>query len=548
MTRFLKILAVPGILLALFSCNRMTPEQMAEKAEKVTVECTPEVLTDINGKIPADISVTFPKGYFYPEVVLVVVPVLVYEGGEVEGPSWIYQGEKVKENNKLVKTSGGTVKEKINFDFVEGMQISHLELRATAFYSGNTLNFPVRKVADGVIMTGRLANLKGFCSFKADNYQAILHKTAEAQINYKVNSSSIGKKQLNSESIEDYHDAIEDIKKNDRYTIRGTQIVSYASPEGGKKFNDKLSDKRSVSAQKAWDTVGKGVEAESVDVQSIGQDWEGFKQAVAKSKIPDKELILRVLSMYSDPAVRESEIRNLSQVYTELKADVFPELRRSRFITNLDFRNYSVEDLEILSQQKIYMLDEEGLLKLASVTDSYTRKEFIYNFAFEKFGSKRAAYNLAVMSYKAGKTGATEAYLDKLADEEDPEVINLRGLIEMNKGNWYKAEDLFEKAATEESRSNIGVVNMLQGNYAKAAEVLADGDENKAVACLMAGRTDDADKAIKSDDARSDYLRAIVAARKGDKNSAASNLASAVKKDASFAEIEKKDIEFAKLR
>lgn len=548
MNKIMKFFAVLGAVLAFASCNRMTPEQMAAKADQVEIKCTPEVLKLVNGKIPADITVTYPKGYFYPEVVLTVVPVLVYEGGEVEGQPWVYQGEKVKENNKLVKTTGGTVKEKAVFDFKDGMQVSHLEIRATAFYSGNTLNFPVRKVADGVITTGQFAQLDGFCSYKADNYQDILHKTAEGKIMYKVNSSEIGSKQLKSESIEDYQDAIENIKNDDRYTIKGTQIVSYASPEGGKDFNDKLSGKRSDAAQKAWDKVGKGMEAESLEVKSIGQDWEGFQEAVAKSDIPDKDLILRVLSMYSDPAVRESEIKNLSQIYTELKADVFPELRRSRFITNLDFRNYSLEDLEELSRQKIYMLDEEGLLKLASATDNYARKEFIYNFAFEKFGSKRAGYNLAVQAYKAGKSGAAETYLNRLNDEEDPEVINMRGLIEMDRGNWYKAEDLFEKAATPESKSNIGVVNMLQGNYAKAASVLEDGDPNKAVACLMNGDVDGAARAIKSDDANSDYLRAVIAARRGNKEEAARYIASAASKDPSLAARAKSDVEFSKVR
>ena len=194
------------------------------------------------------------------------------------------------------------------------------------------------------------------------------------------------------------------------------------------------------------------------------------------------------------------------------------------------------------------MLDEEGLLKLASVTDSYARKEFIYNFAYEKFGSSRAGYNLAVMAYKAGKADAAEKYLDRLNEEDDPEVINLRGLIEMDRQNWYKAEDLFEKAATAQSRSNIGVVNMLQGNYEKAVSVLDDNDPNKAVACLMAGRTEQAAGCISGDDARSDYLRAVVAARQGKRDEAAANLASAVKKDPSLAEREARDIEFAKLR
>lgn len=548
MDKIVRIIAILGLALAFASCNRMTPEQMAAGADKVTVECNPGVLTLVNGKIPADIEITYPKGYFYPEVVLTVVPVLVYEGGEEEGSPWVYQGEKVKENNKQVLTTGGTVKERLSFDFKEGMQVSHLELRATAFFNGQTLEFPVRKVADGVIMTGQFAQLDGFCSYKADNYQEILHKTAEGKIMYKVNSSSIGKNQLKSESIEDYQDEIEAIKNDDRYTIKGTQIVSYASPEGGKDFNDKLSGKRSDAAEKAWSSVGKGMEAESLEVQSIGQDWEGFREAVAKSDIQDKDLILRVLSMYSDPSVRESEIKNLSQIYTELKADVFPELRRSRFITNLDFRNYSLEDLEALSHQKLYMVDEEGLLKLASATDSYARKEFIYNFAYEKFGSMRAGYNLAVLAYKAGKTGAAEKYLDRLNDEDDPEVINLRGLIEMSRGNWYKAEDLFEKAATPESRSNIGVVNMLQGNYDKAVSVLDDSDPNKAVACLMAGKLDEASKALNGDDARTDYLKAVVAARRGERDEAARNLASAIGKDPSLAEREKTDIEFSKLR
>ncbi|MCQ2181492.1 MAG: hypothetical protein MJY50_05495 [Bacteroidales bacterium] len=548
MSKILKVLAALGVVLAFASCNKMTPEQMAAKAGQVTVNCTPGVLTYINGKVPVELEVTYPEGYFYPEVVLTVTPVLVYEGGEAEGLPWVFQGEKVKENNVLVHTDGGTFRHRLSFDYREGMEVSHLELRASAFFNGNTIAFPVRKVADGVIMTGQFALLDGFCSYKADNYQDVLHKTAEGQIMYRVNSSAIGKKQLKSESIEDYQDAIESIKQDDRYTIKGTQIVSYASPEGGKTLNDKLSGKRSVAAEKAWDTVGKGMEAESLEIKSIGQDWDGFREAVEKSDIPDKDLILRVLSMYSDPSVRESEIRNLSQIYTELKADVFPELRRSRFITNLDFRNYSIEDLEILSRQKIYMLDEEGLLKLASVTDNDARKEFIYNFAYEKFGSSRAGFNLAVMSFKAGKTGAAEKYLDRLNEEDDPEVINLRGLIEMNRQNWYKSEDLFEKAATELSRSNIGVVNMLQGNYDKAASVLSDDDPNKAVACLLAGNVAGAATCLKGDDARTDYLRAVVAARQGNRDETARWLASAIGKDPTLAEREKKDMEFAKLR
>lgn len=548
MKRIITYFAVLGAALALAACNRMTPEQMAAKADLVDIKCVPEVLTLVNGQVPADIEITYPDGYFYPEVILNVVPVLVYEGGEAEADSWVFQGEKIKENNITVPKSGTTVRQKVCFEFKDGMQMSHLELRATAFYKGKFIEFPTRKVADGVITTGNLAMLDGFCSYKADNYQAVLHETAEGQVMYQVNSSNISRKQLKSESIKEYQEKVEELKNNDRYTITGNQIISYTSPEGGKAFNDKLSDKRSDAAEKAWKTVGKGMEAGDTEVRSLGQDWEGFKNAVSDSNIPDKELILRVLSMYSDPAVRESEIKNLSKVYTELKADVFPELRRSRFITNLDFRNYSLEELQEMADQKIFMLDEEGLLKLAATTDDAARKEFFYNYAAEKFNSSRAKFNLAALAYKSGNVGAAEACLDRLNDEEDPDVINLRGLIEMNRQNWYKAEDLFEKANTAESRSNIGVVNMLQANYDKAVSAIADNDPNKPVACLLAGKTDEAAALLKGDDARTDYLRAIVAARRGNRDEAARNLASAVKKDPSYATREKTDIEFAKVR
>lgn len=544
MKRNISFFAVLGAVLALAACNRMTPEQMAAKADLVDIKCAPEVLTLENGKIPAELTITYPEGYFYPEAILNVVPVLVYDGGEVEGEPWVFQGEKVKENNIAVSKDGATVREKLCFDFKDGMQVSRLELRAQAFYRGKFVEFPTRKVADGVVTTETLALLDGFCSYKADNYQEILHETAEGQVMYRVNSSTINRKELKSESIRNYQDAIEEIKKNDRYTITGTQIVSYTSPEGGKKFNDKLSDKRSNAAEKAWETVGKGMEA-TPEVQSVGQDWEGFKDAVAKSDIPDKDLILRVLSMYNDPAVRESEIRNLSKIYSELKADVFPDLRRSRFVTNLDFRNYTVEELKEMAEQN---LDEEGLLKLASVTDDPIRKEFLYNFAAGKFNSARAKFNLAALAFKEGRTDAAEDCLNRLNDEYDPDVINLRGLIEMNRKNWYKAEDLFEKANTAESRSNIGVVNMLQAKYDKAIAATADDDVNKPVACLLAGKTDEAAALLKGDDARTDYLRAIVAARRGNRDEAARNLASAVKKNPAYAEREKTDIEFAKVR
>jgi len=549
MKNLLKIAAVAAMVLSLASCNKATADRMATDLNKVTVHCNPEMLTLVGGVVKADLEIIFPKGYFDPAAKMMVTPVIVCsDGTAVEGPSFHYQGSKIKENGKLVPAAGSAHTEKVSFDYRDCMLLSHLELRATVFAQNKNIQLPPIVVADGVCTTVAWADLSGYCGYVADNYQAILKKEAKGKIMYNVGSAKLRKDQLKSESVEWYQDRIAEVKEDDRYTIKGTKIVSYTSPEGGKKLNDKLSGKRSDTAQKAWKVVGKGMEASDTEIESLGQDWEGFKAAVEKSDIKDKDLILRVLAMYNDPVLREKEIRNLSQIYSELKKDVFPKLRRSQFVTELDFRNYSEEDLAVLASEKIYMLDEEGLLRLASVTENTARKEFLYNFAFEKFGSQRAAFNLAVQAYKEDRLAAVVYHLDRAKDEYNPAVINLRGLIEMCNGNDGKAEDLFEKAGDEQGKSNLGVLYLSQGKFEKAAGIIPDGDPNKPVACIMAGQYDKAEACLMGVDARTNYLRAIIAARKGNKAAAASNIASAIALDKDLKKKSDNDIEFAKCR
>ena len=225
------------------------------------------------------------------------------------------------------------------------MEQSHLELRGVAKYKGKSITLPTKKVADGVNTTYMLLDAAGLVPLKADGYEAILKQTAEGQILYKVNSADVRNSELKGRSIQNFQNALDEIKNNERKTLVGTEVVAYASPEGGEKLNRKLSDNRSKSADKAWTKVVKGKEVTDPEVRSIGQDWEGFQELVQNSDIRDKDLILRVLSMYSDPAVRESEIKNMSSIYTELKNDVLPELRRARFIANVEFKTTPLTSL-----------------------------------------------------------------------------------------------------------------------------------------------------------------------------------------------------------
>jgi len=298
MKRIFKIFALCALVVAAASCSKSRAEQM-KLAENVKVSCTPEVLALVGDKIPAEITVTYPAKYFHPKATLEVTPVLVYEGGEQAAQTFTYQGEKVQDNYTVVAYDGGTVKESVSFKYVKGVEKSYLELRSVAYYKGKPIEIPAIKVADGCNVTQMLATTGGEYEFKKDAYQDVIKESAEGQILYDYNSANVKNSQLRSNSVKELQTALEEIESDPRYTVTATKIVAYASPEGGQEYNAKLSDKRAASAKKAWKKVTGGMEADNLEVKSMGQDWEGFQEAVQKSNISDKDLILRVLQRSS---------------------------------------------------------------------------------------------------------------------------------------------------------------------------------------------------------------------------------------------------------
>lgn len=546
MKRIFKIFALCGLVVAAASCSKSRAEQM-KLAENVKVSCTPEVLALVGDKIPAEITVTYPAKYFHPKATLEVTPVLVYEGGEQAAQTFTYQGEKVKDNYTVVAYGGGTVKESVSFKYAKGVEKSYLELRSVAYYNGKPIEIPAIKVADGCNVTQMLATTGGEYEFKKDAYQDVIKESAEGQILYDYNSANVKNSQLRSSSVKELQAALEEIESDPRYTVTGTRVVAYASPEGGQEYNAKLSDKRAASAKKVWKKVTGGMEADNLEIKSMGQDWEGFQEAVQKSDISDKELILRVLSMYSDPAVRESEIRNMSQVYTEINKNVFPELRRARFIADVDYQNFSEAELEELSRKAIDVLDEEALLRVAAKSDDPARKAELYKLAVKKFGSDRANFNLAVLALNEGKIDDAAKYLGAVKDA-DADVVNAKGVCELRKGNYDAAVKLFKQSGTTEAKANLGTVSLLEGKYSEAASELAGtGSHNTAVAYILAGQLDKASAAITCNCPRSNYLRAIIAARKGNASDVAKYLEIAKKNPELKARAEK-DVEFANYR
>ena len=544
MMKSVKFLAAAAILAAAVSCASI--EKMAQMAENVKVTCDPGVLEATNDAIDAVVSVTYPADYFNPKAILEVTPVLVYEGGEAKMKPFIYQGEKVKDNYKVVSSDGQTVKEKIHFDYVPGMEKSHLELRGVARKGEKYVNLPAKKVADGVNTTYMLVKRDGFVTPKADAYQDVISSTAEGQIKYLVNSADVRNSELKGKSVKDFLAAIDQINADERTKITGTEIRAYASPEGPEGKNNELADKRSASANKALNDMAKKHDnLSSADVKSLGEDWEGFQQLVKESDIQDKELILRVLSMYSDPAVRENEIRNMSQVFTALKGEVLPELRRARLIANVEYQNYTSEELLKLLNDNADVLDEEALLRTATLVKDNDQKEEIYKRAVSKFGSERAQFNLAALYLSEGKLARAEDALAKV-HSSDADVLNAQGVIALRKNDLATAANYFRRSTSPDAKKNLGIVQILSGDYDDAAKTLSDVDgccHNTVLAYILTGQLDKASKTVSCKDQKVTYLKAIIAARKGDAAGVRENLGAITNRE--LLDRAKKDVEFA---
>ena len=544
MRKTIKFLSVAVLAFAAAACS--SPEKMAEMAEDVKVACNPAVLEVVGGKVEADVTVTYPADYFHPKAILEVTPVIVFEGGEAKMEPFVFQGEKVQDNYQVVPSAGATVTKKVSFDYAPGMEKSHLELRGTVMYKNKSADLPTKKVADGANTTYMLVCKKGKVDYKADNYQEIINQTAEGQILYTINSSEVRNSQLRSQSIKDFQAAIDAIKANERQNIVSTDIVAYASPDGKEDKNAKLSDNRSKTAEKAFGKVTKTHTVDApVNVKSVAEDWEGFQELVAKSDLQDKELIIRVLSMYSDPAVREKEIKNMSAVYTTLAKEVLPELRRARFIANVEYTNYTSEELLTLIEENIDVLDEEALLRSATLVKEADNKLAIYRKAVEKFNSTRAQYNIAVVYLEQDDLKLAKNALGKVA--EDGDVLNALGVIALREGNYNAAAEYFACANNETAKENAAVIDILDGEYAAAAKKLAGKKGyNAALAQLLVGNSAPA-AALKCECANVAYLRAVAAARQGNAAAVKTNLEAASKCE-KLAARAAKDVEFAQYR
>lgn len=556
MKNFTRLFVILLAAVLMSGCSSL--DKMKKNANLVKYEISPKVLETHAGIVAAQVKVTYPEKYFDKNTTLKITPVLSYEGGETAFDELLFtQGEKVLANNKPVAWTGGTVNWSGDVNYIPEMKVSEFLLYIDAERKGRTLSFDPIKLADGVIATSTLVEYHAMPIVLKDNYQRIVPEQKVADILYNINQSNIRPSELKSADIQALKDYIALVMENERMEVKGVTNSSYASPDGPLALNEKLSVERGKAADRYLKReYGKIPElAELFASQTTAEDWEGFKTLVQESSIADKELILRVLSMYQDPVVREQEIKNMATAYEALADQVLPKLRRSKLIVDVNLIGLSDEEILAAIKDDPSILSLEQLLYAATLTNDTKDMLKYYEMAAEKDPKCYRAWNNIGWTYlQMGKADDAMVALEKAkALKNDDNVKNNMGFAALLKGDISAASEYFNSmsAATPESKFGLGTIAIHEGKYDQAVNLLSDTPTmNLALAQLLKG---DINKAKTTMDAvepckcgAPSYLKAVIAARLDNKDGVINGLREAFGYNAKWKNYALTDLEFAK--
>lgn len=539
------------------SCSKMG----LLSADNFTV--TPKPLETQAGVVSATVNGAFPEKYMKKKAVVTVTPELRFGDGKVvKGEAATFQGEKVMGNDQVISyRMGGHYTMKTAFAYNPEMQKSDMYLTFDARRGKKVYNVPAVKVNYGIIATSELyrqALTNGGGCLALDSFQRVKAKKQEANIKFLINQANLRKSELKNNSVGEFVKLLKEINKDrEGLNLQNVEIQAYASPEGGFKFNDKLANKRQNVSEKyvRKEMKSAGVEG-NLDAHYTAQDWEGFQQLVQASDIQDKDVILRVLSMYKDPQEREQQIRNMSEGFRELADAILPELRRSRLIIHYETIGRNDEQIKAQYNEDAAKLSADELLYYATLEEDAAKKEEIYAKTAQLYTNDyRPLNNQAVMAFNRGDEAKAKELLAQAITKSNnaAEANATLGLIALKNGNVAEAENLIAKAADANALNEaLGNLSIAKGNYAQAEEYFKDSYNNSAALAQLLNKNYAAAKAtlnnIKNPDGLTSYLHAIVSARQGNKYAANSYLKEALQKDPSLKAYAENDLEFANVK
>ena len=522
----------------------------------------PNPLEVQGGQVNYTVTGTFPSKTFIKKVVCTATPELRWEGGSVKGEPVTLQGEKVIGNNQVIEwKEGGTFTYNGNFKYQPEMAKSELWVTFEATKKGKAVEVEPVKIADGVISTAELyaetakgANTAG----SKDAFQRIIKQAQDANIMFVIQQANVRSSETNGDAVKALKESLKNFAADTKnYAIDNVEVSAYASPDGGVKLNDKLAAQREKNAaQYVKNEVKKAKADAAIESKYTAQDWDGFKELVQQSNLQDKDLILRVLSMYNDPEKREAEIKNLSAVYKDLAADILPQLRRARLTLNYQIIGRSDEEIMEAFRTDASVLSVEELLYAATLTEDKAQKKAIYTTASKNYPNDyRAFNNLGEIAFKDLDLATAETNFKKALalNASAPEVNTNMGLLCLAQNKPADAATYFAKGG-QSSQNNEALGNMYiaQGQYERALTALRGSNTNgEALAMIMTKDYAGAKRvlaAVKNADGYTAYLAAVAAARTNDAAAVAQNLKKAVSLDSSLKAKAQKDLEFAKFQ
>lgn len=548
--------ALAGLVLFLAGCESL--QTMLDAAAKIEYNSVPRVLEANGGKVSFELKGEFPAKFFAKTAILKIQPVLKCSNGEeVALEAYTVQGEEVTENFKVINSvTGGSFSHSLNIPFEERMRKAELVVRTSGTMGAESISFPEVKVADGVRATSTMVQTDPKTIFIKNEYVLKTTKKFQSDVHYKIQQSSINRKERNAEDMKAFAELLKGMSADAKKDFKSLSLVSYASPDGELKLNTKLAKNREKSATRELKRSIKRnkieLDEEKVVKKQVAEDWEGFKRELQASNINDKNLILRVLEMYTDPVKRETEIKNIAKAYEELAEDVLPKLRRTKFI--IDYDLVGKDDDEILAAIKAKEdLTIEELLKAEGAVSSSTEKLKINELAIEKFPKDIRAYNnVGLINIKDGKYSKATKSLAK-ATEISPTnktLFNNLAASYMLAEEFEKADEELAKAqnSSTEAYYNGAILALRKGDYGNAASNFGQWQTyNAALANYLSGNAERALDILKNLPEEGDnlYLTAVASASRNDADNMFSALLKAVQMDNKYKELAKTDIEFA---
>ena len=524
---------------------------------------TPTPLNYAAGEVPATINILIPSRAVKKNAIVTFTPELRWGNESATSNSAIVQGEKVEANNQIISyKNGGHTSLRVIYPFVSGMESCDLYMTFDVQKGKKHKSLPAIKIGYGTQCTAALVSRTAGTISPAvaeDGFQRITNKRQDATIKFLVAQANLRDSELNSANMKDFIATLKNIKSDEEsIVLRNIDVDAYASPEGGFDFNKKLAERRSkVSELYIENQLRKNSLSTDVDTKYTAEDWEGFQTLVSQSNLADKELILRVLSMYTDPEEREREIRNVASVYTELAEAVLPELRRARLTINYEVIGRS--DAEILSTLKSSPSDlsiEEMLYAANILLEDDAEKMSLYNQITERFPEDYRAYNnIACLEMHHNDLDKAQYYLRRAlalkADAAEPNA-NM-AILAMQDGDISNAEVYTAKATGAKNNDQlISSIYITQGKFTQAAARMEKTPCNTALlAQILSQDYSAAQKTIadiKTPGATTNYLRAVLGARMGDTDEIVKGISACKAIDSNFAQRALRDIEFQNYR